>query len=195
MTRANVTEICVQNGTAVGVKVQPTFIGSAGEEVFVSARHVVSTSSVWVTNKIIKNPSLRIPIDHLTPGLGAMYIFFGMDKECPALPARNWWCYNNSTSYDFDEMLDNFLKLETQEYIQSAAPLLFVSFPSAKDPTYHDRCPGKGPTGVIITVAKWEWFAELVPEHEERWGVTLKKDRAKRPAEYRGIPRSRSRSS
>ncbi|CBY22045.1 unnamed protein product [Oikopleura dioica] len=56
-----------------------------------------------------------------------------------------------------------------------------------KDPTYKERNPSKGPTGVIITLANWRWFEELQPEHENRWGETDKKKRMKRPEEYKAI--------
>jgi len=59
-----------------------------------------------------------------------------------------------------------------KEYLESPTPIIFLSFPSAKDPEYKSRNPGKGPTGVIITFANWEWFTQLAPEHEKRWGVS-----------------------
>ena len=57
------------------------------------------------------------------------------------------------------------MDLDMADYIEAPAPLMFVSFPSAKDPEYAARNPGKGPTGVIITFAKWDWFVEMAPDH------------------------------
>ena len=45
----------------------------------------------------------------------------------------------------------------------------------------------QGETGVIITLTNFKWYEELVQNHTERWGVTLKKDRMKRPEDYEGL--------
>ncbi|CBY22044.1 unnamed protein product [Oikopleura dioica] len=65
---------------------------------------------------MIANEKLRLKIDHLTPGVGAMYIFFGMDKAVGDLPKRNWWCYNTK-EYDFDKTVDEFMDLETTDFL------------------------------------------------------------------------------
>ena len=56
---------------------------------------------------------------------------------------------------------------EAQEYLSmtkadaanSPIPLLFASFPSAKDPTWKDRFPGKS-TCVVVTFSSLSWFEE-----------------------------------
>ena len=98
---------------------------------------------MWHTNKIVKNPTLKQNIDHLRPGWGAFYVWFGMTKDCPEVPSRNWWCYNTDKGYDFDELVDKYAGLDMDGYFESPAPLMFVSFPSAKDPEYHERNPSK----------------------------------------------------
>jgi len=185
LVRADVKEICVANGLACGVKVRPTFVGSDTKEVFVQANHIVSTTSAWVTNKLIKQPQLQLDLKHLTPGLGCFYVFFGMNENCPELPKKNWWLYNTD-KYNFDDDVENFLKKSAQEYVESGPCLMFLSFPSQKDSDYKNRHT-KGQTGVIITFANYEWFQELVPEHEQRWNETFKKDRMKRPEDYKAI--------
>ena len=133
---------------------------------------------------MIKQPQLHLDLKHLTPGLGCFYVFFGMNENCPELPKKNWWLYNTD-KYNFDDDVENFLKKSAQEYVESGPCLMFLSFPSQKDSDYKNRHT-KGQTGVIITFANYEWFQELVPDHEQRWNETFKKDRMKRPEDYKG---------
>ena len=67
------------------------------------------------------------------------------------MPKQNFWCYDTRKSEDFDELVDEYLKLDVSEYLEKPVPFVFLSFPSEKDPEYHERNPSKGQTGVIIT--------------------------------------------
>lgn len=62
-------------------------------------------------------------------------------------------------------MTNKFLNLSPEDAAKSPVhvPLLFISFPSTKDPTYNDRFPGKSTCG-IVTVAPFEWFEEWKEE-------------------------------
>ena len=45
-------------------------------------------------------------------------------------------------SYDLDGLTLEFFKKSAEEAAESDIPLLFISFPSAKDSTFNERYPG-----------------------------------------------------
>lgn len=47
-----------------------------------------------------------------------------------------------------------------KEAAEGVVPLLFISFPSAKDPLWADKHPGKS-TATIVTFANYDWFKEV----------------------------------
>ena len=185
LVRADVNEIIVQHGLATGVVVRPTYVGSDLTPVVVRAKHVVSTTSAWVTNKLIKQPELKMDLGHLRHGPAVLYVFIGFKEGAPEFPKRNYWCFNTK-NYSHDEDWTSFNRLDTQDYIEGKTPLMFLSFPSEKDSTYAERHKGQGKTGVIIAPVNWKWWDEMLPEHESRWEETFKKNRAKRTQEYIG---------
>ena len=80
-----------------------------------------------------------------------IFKFLKNNPSCPPLPKKNFWCYDTRKSEDFDEIVDEYLKLDVSEYLEKPVPFVFLSFPSEKDPEYHERNPSKGQTGIIIT--------------------------------------------
>ena len=135
LVRSDVQEICISNGRATGVVVRPTFVGSDLTPVVVQAKHVVSTTSAWVTNKLIKQPSLHTDLSHLRTGPAVLYVFIGFKEGAPEFPKRNFWCFNTK-NYNHDEDWKTFYSQDTQDYIEGKTPLMFLSFPSEKDSTY-----------------------------------------------------------
>ena len=88
LVRSDVQEICISNGRATGVIVRPTFVGSDLTPVVVRAKHVISTTSAWVTNKLIKQPSLHTDLSHLRHGPAVLYVFIGFKEGAPEFPKR-----------------------------------------------------------------------------------------------------------
>ena len=85
-----------------------------------------------------------------------MFVGFSGTSAELNLPARNEWVM---TSTNFDEMIetwngfsDAFEALEKCEI-----PLMFIGFPSAKDPNY-DYNNGRGSTCVAIALVPYSWF-------------------------------------
>ena len=133
-----------------------------------SAPVVVSGAGVYATQQILNtnlatNPSLP---SILTPkhtallgGVSHMYAFLGFDGDSVdlKLPSSNLWVIpseditGDSTRYYEDPFASN----QKDENL-----LLFVGFPSAKDPSLRKKYPNKS-TCVIITEAKAEWFEDF----------------------------------
>ena len=96
--------------------------------------------------------------DHLKPGLALMTVFVGLDgtAEELGLTASNVWAFNHE---DLQAQLEKYVSLAPEEAIKVPVPLIFVSFPSTKDPTFNDRFPGKS-TCEIVTVSPHRWYQE-----------------------------------
>ncbi|KAG9350195.1 hypothetical protein JZ751_026548 [Albula glossodonta] len=54
--------------------------------------------------------------------------------------------------------MDNFFSLSKEE-VADNIPMMFITFPSAKDPTAKTRHPGKS-CMTLLTMVKYEWFEE-----------------------------------
>lgn len=147
---AEVKEILIENGKAIGVKMVD------GKEIF--AKNIISSAGVHVTyNQLLKGKN--IPSGHLKkiqklkPSIAHLCLYIGF-KETPdalKLPKTNLWIYPDN--YDHDENINKYLKDPENE----AFPVVYVSFPSAKDPDFQNRYPGKS-TIEIITLSDYAWY-------------------------------------
>lgn len=148
-TYAGVDKVLVKNNKAYGVKL------IKGEEITADA--VVSCAGLVPTiNKLLPPEAVKasgydklvkkvqISSAHLCIYAG----FKGNAKEL-GIPKKNFWIY---PGYDHDAAVSAFH--ESKEY---DFPLVYISFPSAKDPAWDERYPNKS-TVEIVTVCKPEWF-------------------------------------
>ena len=117
---------------------------------------------------------------------GSLLCIFRHERYGANFTKKNNFWLHRTKNHDFDETLDQFFNLDVDEYLEAPAPSMFLSFSSAKDSNYRQRHP-KGHSGILLSVAKFEWFTDLVPEHLKRWGVSWKKIRMDRPEEYVAI--------
>ena len=90
-----------------------------------------------------------------------MSVFVGLNKSGTELnlKAQNTWAFVHSGSA-MEGTNNGFFKAKTgEEALDQDVPLLFISFPSEKDPNWnlHPERRGKS-TVAIITMGKWEWF-------------------------------------
>jgi all-trans-retinol 13,14-reductase len=79
-----------------------------------------------------------------------LYIGLNGSPEELKLPKTNYWIY--PSDLDHDESVDRYLKNIDHEF-----PVVYISFPSAKDPDWNNRYPGKS-TIDIITLVPYEIF-------------------------------------
>ena len=95
-------------------------------------------------------------------GAGVMLVFVGLKgtTEELGLKPSNVWAYQNS---DLDGTAEKYVNLPVEEAERLPFPFLFISFPSAKDPMYNARHPGKS-TCVIVTATPYEWFEQWKDE-------------------------------
>jgi all-trans-retinol 13,14-reductase len=95
----------------------------------------------------------------VAPSIGHVCLYLGVrgTAEELGLPKSNLWVYSG---YDHDANLAQFLE-------DPAAPLpgVFISFPSAKDPSFEHRHPGVS-TVEAVTFVPYEWVR---PWENGRW--------------------------
>ncbi|NXL53972.1 RETST reductase, partial [Podilymbus podiceps] len=102
-------------------------------------------------------PEIQSQLRMATHGEGGFTVFVGLNgsKEELGLEPTNYFMYAGN---DLDEIMSRYLASSREEAAKNI-PLLFVTCPSAKDPTWETRHPGKS-TLAIVTFAKYEWFEE-----------------------------------
>jgi all-trans-retinol 13,14-reductase len=105
---------------------------------------------------------LRSQLRKLQPSTAHLCLYVGLAQSDAAMgwEGSNLWIY---PSYDHDENVERFAR-----DIDAPFPVVFISFPSAKDPTFQCRYPGKS-TIEVITIVPYQAFAW--------WGETRWKHR------------------
>ncbi|XP_046380496.2 all-trans-retinol 13,14-reductase-like [Haliotis rufescens] len=161
LVNAPVTSILFNDkGKAIGVRVT----SSASGEVDVFAKQVISdagarnTFKTLIPKEIAEKSCYYNLVDQLGPGVSCMTAFCGLSGSPSDLnmKASNYWAY---TSTDIDGSVGDFMNQSVEDAANSEVPLIYISFPAAKDPSWDTRFPGKSVV-LLITIAKWEWFSE-----------------------------------
>jgi all-trans-retinol 13,14-reductase len=94
-------------------------------------------------------------------GISHMYAFVGIrgTKKDLELRESNIWCLPaDEKTFDLDDMCEKYYE-NPRDGLPDGKILLFMGFPSAKDPSWHEKHPNQS-TCVIITEAKTEWFEQ-----------------------------------
>jgi len=180
MVRVSVEEVLVESGAAVGVRVKK---GTETHEI--RAPIVVSDAGLYNTfwdllpAEVAEKSYYHKLSRGFEPAPASISVFVGLDasNEELGLTRQNYWAFKDaSLAVDFEE----YLKLSREECMDADTPLMFVSFPSTKDPNWKDH-PGREnkATMAIITLANWEWY--------KGWGDTTLH---KRGDEYEELKKS-----
>lgn len=158
MISAEVDEIVIENNKAVGVKMKNGKV-IRGDNV-VSGAGVFTTfdkmMDVQTSNKVGFSKNLK----SVERSVAHACLYIGLDAtvEELGLPKTNYWIYPDDL--DHDGCVDRYLKDIDQPF-----PLVYISFPAAKDPDWSRRYPGRS-TIDIITLAPYDIFA---PFDGTRW--------------------------
>jgi all-trans-retinol 13,14-reductase len=150
LLRAEVKEIVQENGRAAGV------VMADGRQFH--AKTIVSNAGYVNTMTKLLPAGMRMS-EHdiagmgLEPSVGHVCLYIGLRKTAEelGLPKTNLWVY---PGYDYEGQLNQYL-----ENPDAPLPLTYISFPSAKDPDFLNRFPGRS-TIEIITVAPWQWYSD-----------------------------------
>ncbi|XP_061445878.1 all-trans-retinol 13,14-reductase-like isoform X1 [Rhineura floridana] len=160
LMRACVRQILLsESGVAIGVSVQK----GSKEEVEVYAPVVISDAGIFNTmGKLLppgirSKPEIQSLLDMVQHSMGSFLVFVGLrrTKEELGIKSNNYWIYLHN---DLDAMNTKYATLLREE-VSTNLPMMFITFPSAKDPTYQERHPGHS-CMTLLTMARYEWFEE-----------------------------------
>ncbi|XP_029912971.1 all-trans-retinol 13,14-reductase-like [Myripristis murdjan] len=159
LVRAPVQRILLnQQGKAYGVTVR-----KGQEEVEVHAPVVISNAGIFNTfqkflpKHIQEKSEIQSLLGMVRHGMGSFLVFVGLDgtKEELGIVSTNFWMYKDN---DLDSIMERYSSLSREEVLGNI-PMMFITFPSAKDPTSNIRQPGKS-CMTLLTMARYEWFEE-----------------------------------
>ncbi|CAG07254.1 unnamed protein product, partial [Tetraodon nigroviridis] len=147
------------------------------EEVHIRAPMVISDAGIFNTYQTLLPKELRaLPdiqkqLSLMKNGEGGLSIFLGLagTKEELGLKADNYWIFSEN---NLDELVEKYLSGEREDSARKV-PLLFVASPSAKDPTWEERSPGKS-TLSLVTFANYKWFEEWKEDKVTNRGAEYK---------------------
>lgn len=157
-TYAQVEEIVVENGNVTGVNMPdghfiecPCVISSAG---------VGNTFQKLLSVEIAEKSGYKRKLKDVEPSFAHLAIYIGLKETAEelGLPKTNFWIYPDN---DYDAAVERFI-----ENKEAPFPVVYISFPSAKDPNYLERHPGTA-TIEIVAPAPYEWFRKW---QDETWG-------------------------
>ena len=151
-TNASVEEILISRGRCYGVRMAEGMELHA--PVVISGAGVHNTFRYLVRENFNKKREYLEEIDKLKASAShiALYLGFEESPEALNLERPNLWIYPDH-GYDHDKNLQHFLDDPDADF-----PLIYISFPSAKDPDWSRRYPGRC-TVDVITMAPYAWFA------------------------------------
>ncbi|XP_030830557.1 all-trans-retinol 13,14-reductase-like [Strongylocentrotus purpuratus] len=160
LVRAPVSEILIdRDGAACGVRVART-TGDVDihAPLIISDAGLVNTYQKLLPLEIVKKHDLMDKFKGTRTALAGFSVFVGLKGSTKDLnlPARQYWSFINN---DLNGITKAYANLSAEEAAKSKVPLLFISFPSAKDSTWDERYPGKSAC-TLVTLANWEWFEE-----------------------------------
>jgi all-trans-retinol 13,14-reductase len=154
---ADVQEIIVQNGKATGVRM------ADGREFRTDL--VISDAGARNTfQRLVREPQPILQpvlqaLDRVPGSLAHLSLYIGVKQSARdlGLTGTNLWIY---PSADHDANLARFLHDPSAPF-----PVLYISFPSAKDPDFERKHPGRATLEAVV-MAPYEWFARW---EDSRW--------------------------
>jgi len=165
---AEVENIIVEKNTAIGVRMKDGKIFHARN--IVSDAGIMTTYHKLLPAKTVVEHRLKSQLQKVKPSVAHACLYIGLEgsPEELNLPKTNYWIY--PAEGDHDSCVEKYLNDMSQPF-----PVVYISFPSAKDPDWSNRYPGKSTIDIIT----------LIPyEAVEKWATTSWK---KRGEEYETI--------
>ncbi|MEM8893547.1 MAG: NAD(P)/FAD-dependent oxidoreductase [Bacteroidota bacterium] len=155
---AEVDEIIIDNNKAKGVKMADGRKFTADNTI--SGAGIMATYNKMMPSEISEKHKLEEQVEKLERSVAHACLYIGLNGSPDELdlPKTNFWIYPDDL--DHDGCVDRYL-----DDIDQPFPVVYISFPSAKDPDFTNRYPGKS-TIDIITLVPYEAFE---PWSGSRW--------------------------
>lgn len=151
-TYAGVDKILLENGRAVGVRMQKDGFEIRAAQI-VSCAGLVPTYTRLLDHQVASEYGLleQLPKVKLSAATLCLYAGFKGSAAELKLPKTNYWVY---PTHDHDHNVSSFMTGQNP-----AMPLIYISFPSAKDPAWDAHYPNKA-TVEIVAPTQPQWFAK-----------------------------------
>lgn len=170
-TYADVREVLIEKGKAVGVRM------ADGAEV--RAPIIISNAGVFNTfGKLLPDDApekgyYQQKLQQVERSMASVCLYIGIQDtaENLRLPRTNYWIYPGP---DYEKQVSDFIAAPEANDI----PLTYISFPSAKDPSFAERYPGRA-TIEIVAPGPHEWYADWA---DKAWGKRGEDYEAKKEA-------------
>jgi all-trans-retinol 13,14-reductase len=157
-TYAKVETILVEDGKVAGVEMKD------GHRIecacVISSAGVDNTFNHLLPQDVAEQSGYHRRMQNVQPSVAHLGVYIGLQgtAEELGLPRTNFWIYPGN---DYDAALERFLEDKDEAF-----PIVYISFPSAKDPEYQNRHPGTA-TIEIVAPAPYEWFEKW---RDATWG-------------------------
>tara|TARA_R110001632_G_scaffold99271_1_gene206013 strand:- start:16476 stop:18062 length:1587 start_codon:yes stop_codon:yes gene_type:complete len=147
---ADVEEIIISNNKATGVRMQDGKVFSAKK--IISGAGIMNTYAKLLPSNISKKHKLKNKLSRVKRSVSHACLYIGLkgSPEELKLPKTNYWIYPSDLNHD--SCVSRYVNNVDEEF-----PVVYISFPSAKDPDWSNRYPGKS-TIDIITLLPYEYF-------------------------------------
>jgi phytoene dehydrogenase-like protein len=185
---AEATGIVVEGGRAAGVQ---TKTGRQFRAPLVLSDTGLATTARLLPTDAPGREALERVLARLTTSAAHICLYVGLrgDDADLGLPRTNLWVYPGA---DFEGAVARFAADPEAEI-----PMAYISFPSAKDPSFAGRFPGRA-TIEVLTLGRYEWFERWADEAWRRRGEQYEAFKARlreRLLEvlYREVPQVRGR--
>ncbi|MCH9695944.1 MAG: NAD(P)/FAD-dependent oxidoreductase [Gammaproteobacteria bacterium] len=157
-TYARVDEIVVENDTVSGVRMKDGHVIECG--CVISSAGIENTFNQLLPEQVAERSGYKRKMQDVEPSFAHLGMYIGLKHTAEelGLPKTNFWIYPDN---DYDGAVEKFIADRGQPF-----PVVYVSFPSAKDPDYLNRHPGTA-TIEIVAPAPYKWFAEW---RDKTWG-------------------------
>lgn len=158
LTNAEVDQVVIEGGKATGVKMKDGKVFSA--DVIISGTGIFNTYTKLLSEQVVHKHKFPTQLAQVQPSYAHACLYIGLhgSPEELQLPKANYWIYPEDL--DHDGCVDRFVQDSSAPF-----PVIYISFPAAKDPSWSERYPGKS-TIDIITVMPYDMVEQW---QDSRW--------------------------
>ncbi|WP_462249570.1 phytoene desaturase family protein [Ekhidna sp.] len=158
LTNAEVKQVKINDGKAVGVEMNDGSVITS--DCVISGTGFINTYTKLIPEDLINKYQVNDQLQKVNPSAAHACLYIGLtgSPEELKLPKANYWIYPDDL--DHDACVERY-----SNDLDAPFPVVYISFPSAKDPTRNERYPGKS-TIDIITVMPYDIFQQW---EETRW--------------------------
>jgi len=151
-TYARVDEVLLRDGKVSGVRMADGHVIDC--RVVISDAGAINTFTKLLPPQVVQQHGYDSLLRTVKPSIGHLGVYIGLQGTAQelGLPKTNYWIYPGGN--DYDGALDRFLRDPHGPF-----PVVYVSFPSAKDPSFEQRHPGRS-TIEIVAPAPYEIFEQ-----------------------------------